>query len=223
MAADTGNSSSYDGLQALFADWREFERPPTLDGAPDYTAATFESRILAFAEYRERLNAIDPAAWPVAQKVDWHIVRAEMNGFDFNHRVLKPWARDPAYYQSIFIARSDVPAVTHVDYSARVQSVHAADNPDYHELIAKFEQKTGCAMLVNTSFNVRGEPIVETPEDALHCFLGTDMDLLVVHDRIVAKRRLFSRFHKLVGEMSRLREHKSVGDLLREAARRFGG
>jgi len=110
MAADTGNSSSYDDLQTLFSDWREFERPPSLDGAPDYTAATFNSRYQEFQAYRERLNAIDPAAWPVTQQVDWHIVRAEMNGFDFNHRVLKPWARDPAYYQSIFLERSDVPA-----------------------------------------------------------------------------------------------------------------
>ena len=108
--ADTVTTSSYDDLQTLFADWREFERPPMLDGAPDYTAATFETRMQAFQEYRERLSAIDPTAWTVAQQVDWHIVRAETNGFDFNHRVLKPWVRDPAYYQSIFLYRSDVPA-----------------------------------------------------------------------------------------------------------------
>ena len=110
MAADTSDSPDFADLQALFSDWRKFERPPLLDGAPDYTAAKFASRILAFQDYRDRLNAIDPGDWPVARQVDWHIVRAEMNGFDFNHRVLKPWARDPAYYQSIFTYRSDVPA-----------------------------------------------------------------------------------------------------------------
>ena len=60
--------------------------------------------------YRGRLDAIDPSSWPLEQQVDWHVVRAEMNGFDFNYRVLKPWARDPAFYQSIWTARSDVPA-----------------------------------------------------------------------------------------------------------------
>lgn len=96
-------------LVALFADWRAFERPPMRDGAPDYTAETFEARMPAYRALRQRLDAMDPSDWPVAEQVDWHIVRAEMNGFDFNHRVLKPWARDPAYYQSVWTYRSDVP------------------------------------------------------------------------------------------------------------------
>jgi carbamoyltransferase len=79
-------------------------------------------------------------------------------------------------------ARSDVPAITHVDYSARVQTVDAATNPEYHALIRAFESLTGCGMLVNTSFNVRGEPIVCTPEDAYRCFMRTEMDLLVLED-----------------------------------------
>ncbi|MDL2355953.1 MAG: carbamoyltransferase [Pseudomonadota bacterium] len=78
--------------------------------------------------------------------------------------------------------RSDVPAITHVDYSARVQTVDAATNPAYHALIRQFEALTGCPMLVNTSFNVRGEPIVCTPEDAYRCFVRTEMDLLVLED-----------------------------------------
>jgi hypothetical protein len=100
----------YADLLQLFNDWREFERPPLLNGAPDYTAGRFEERYRRFQAYRDRLEVIDPGGWPVEQQVDWQIVRAEMNGFDFNHRVLKPWARDPAFYQSIFRARSDVPA-----------------------------------------------------------------------------------------------------------------
>jgi len=83
--------------------------------------------------------------------------------------------------------RSDIPAVTHVDYSARVQTVHAETNPEFHRILAAFEAETGCAVLVNTSFNVRGEPIVCSPEDAYRCFMRTDMDLLVLEDCLVWK------------------------------------
>jgi carbamoyltransferase len=79
-------------------------------------------------------------------------------------------------------ARSDVPAITHVDYSARIQTVDAATNPEFHALISAFERLTGCPMLVNTSFNVRGEPIVCSPQDAYRCFMRTEMDLLVLED-----------------------------------------
>ena len=75
--------------------------------------------------------------------------------------------------------RSQVPAITHVDYSARIQTVHEDTNPRYHRLINEFKALTGCPVLVNTSFNVRGEPIVCSPEDAFHCLMGTEMDLLV--------------------------------------------
>lgn len=85
------------------------------------------------------------------------------------------------------VPRSDIPAVTHVDYSARVQTVHADTNPRYHQLIKAFEQKTGCGILVNTSFNVRGEPIVCTPEDAYRCFMNTEMDYLVLENILLAK------------------------------------
>ena len=84
-------------------------------------------------------------------------------------------------------ARSDVPAITHVDHSARVQTVDAADKPDYHALLAEFERQTGCAVLVNTSFNVRGEPIVCAPADAYRCFMRTEMDLLVLEDCLLDK------------------------------------
>ena len=76
--------------------------------------------------------------------------------------------------------RSTIPAVTHVDYSARVQTVHADTNPRYHQLLTRFEALTGCPVLVNTSFNVRGEPIVHTPEDAFRCLMGTGMDCLAI-------------------------------------------
>ncbi len=100
----------YTELLALFADWRAFESPPLLDGAPDYTESRFSAREAAFESLRDRLGAFEIADWPVSQQVDWHLVRAEMNGYDFNRRVLRPWARDPAFYQSIWTYRSDVPA-----------------------------------------------------------------------------------------------------------------
>ena len=85
------------------------------------------------------------------------------------------------------VPRSDIPAVTHIDYSARVQTVHRETNPRFHELLGAFKQRTGCPVLVNTSFNVRGEPIVCTPEDAFRCFMGTDLDLLVVGRALLRK------------------------------------
>ena len=85
------------------------------------------------------------------------------------------------------VVRSDIPAVTHVDYSARVQTVHADTNPRFHELLVVFQALTGCPVLVNTSFNVRGEPIVCTPEDAFRCFMGTDIDVLAIGNCLLRK------------------------------------
>jgi carbamoyltransferase len=85
------------------------------------------------------------------------------------------------------IPRSDIPAVTHIDYSARIQTVHADTNPRYHGLISRFEQLTACPVIVNTSFNVRGEPIVCTPEDAFRCFMGTEIEALAVGNCFLRK------------------------------------
>jgi carbamoyltransferase len=85
------------------------------------------------------------------------------------------------------VLRSEIPAVTHVDYSARVQTVHVETNPRYHALISRFEQLTGCPVLINTSFNVRGEPIVNTPEDAFRCFMGSEIEFLAVGNCILLK------------------------------------
>jgi carbamoyltransferase len=87
------------------------------------------------------------------------------------------------------VKRSSIPAITHVDYSARIQTVHKETNPKYHALITKFKEKTGCSVVVNTSFNVRGEPIVCTPEDAFRCFMGTDLDVLVVGNCVFKKEQ----------------------------------
>ncbi len=103
-------SKDYSALVALFKEWRTFEKPPLLDGAPDYTVETFEKRWPRFKELQSGLQSIDTANWSVENQVDWMIVWAEMNGYDFNHRILKPWTRDPAFYKSVWSYRSDVPA-----------------------------------------------------------------------------------------------------------------
>jgi hypothetical protein len=103
-------TNNYTSLVSLFKDWRAFEKPPLLKGAPDYTAVSFNKRLAAFKSLQSRLNNIDTSSLLVEQKVDWMLVWAEMNGYDFNHRVLKPWNRDPAFYKTIFTERSDVPA-----------------------------------------------------------------------------------------------------------------
>jgi carbamoyltransferase len=89
--------------------------------------------------------------------------------------------------EKLNVPRSEIPAVTHVDYSARVQTVHRETNPRYHELLSAFKQRTGCPVIVNTSFNVRGEPIVGTPEDAFRCFMGTEIEALAVGNCFLRK------------------------------------
>jgi carbamoyltransferase len=89
--------------------------------------------------------------------------------------------------EKLNVPRSDIPAVTHVDYSARIQTVHRETNPRYHALISAFERLTGCPVIVNTSFNVRGEPIVGSPADAFRCFMGTELDVLAVGDCLLLK------------------------------------
>jgi len=103
-------TNNYTSLVSLFKDWRVFEKPPLLKGAPDYTAVSFNKRWPAFKTLQSRLNKIDTSSLTVEQKVDWMLVWAEMNGYDFNHHILKPWNRDPAFYKTIFTERSDVPA-----------------------------------------------------------------------------------------------------------------
>lgn len=108
--------------------------------------------------------------------------------------------------EKLKLARSSLPAVTHVDYSARVQTVDAARNPQLHKLLKVFEAKTGCPVMINTSFNVRGEPIVCRPEDAYRCFLATNMDVLVME-----------RFLLLKDEQSGARQYSSNAHLARFA------
>jgi carbamoyltransferase len=102
-------------------------------------------------------------------------------------RLPQPSKDGMAMMDRLKIKRSDIPAITHLNYSARLQTVNKIDKPDYHRIISEFEKLTGCAVIVNTSFNVRGEPIVCTPEDAYKCFMRTEMDVLVIEDFILFK------------------------------------
>jgi len=106
----SNGTGSYQDLVSLFAQWRAFEVPPVRNGAPDYTAATAARRLAELMDWRARLSAIDNTAWPVEQRVDYEIVRAEMNGMDFDLRVLQPWVRDPAWYKTLWTEQSDTPA-----------------------------------------------------------------------------------------------------------------
>ena len=91
--------------------------------------------------------------------------------------------------EKLNVKRSQVPAITHVDYSSRIQTVHKNTNPKYYNLISKFKDLTGCPILINTSFNIRGEPIVCSIEDAYNCFMGTDLDILVCENFIMYKEK----------------------------------
>ena len=99
-------------------------------------------------------------------------------------------AHDPDLRHRVNVVRSTVPAITHVDYSARIQTVDEDRNPRFYRLLNAFYELTGCPILVNTSFNVRGEPIVCTPQDAYRCFMATDMDVLVLEDLVLHKKDL---------------------------------
>jgi len=100
----------YDDLVSLFAEWRAFQKPRLVDAVPDYTASAMAAQQRDLAAYQQRLAAIDPRGWPVSRQVDWHLVRAEMNGLEFDHRVLRPWANNPAFYVTVFPSQSDQPA-----------------------------------------------------------------------------------------------------------------
>jgi hypothetical protein len=109
LAVPAHAAGSYDDLVGLFREWQAFERPALRDGAPDYTAPTLARKHAGLRDYQSRLAALDPAAWTREQRIDYELVRAQMNGLDFDLRVLQPWARDPAYYQTVWTEMSDTP------------------------------------------------------------------------------------------------------------------
>ena len=104
-----------------------------------------------------------------------------------HRRVPEPEEEKLSGIDRLNVSRSDIPAVTHVDYSARIQTVSRDTNPLFYAMIKKFDEKYGCPVIINTSFNVRGEPIVESPEDAYKCFMRTNMDYLIMGDILLEK------------------------------------
>jgi hypothetical protein len=100
----------YEDLVALFQEWREFQKPRLVDGVPDYTPAAIAAQQAGLHDFRRRLQTINPRGWPVPQQIDWHLVRAEMNGLEFDHRILRPWSRHPGFYTAVVAEQSDTPA-----------------------------------------------------------------------------------------------------------------
>ena len=103
-------AGSYDDLITLFKEWREFQKPKLINGIPDYTAKAMAKQYEQLADYQQRLADFDIADWPIPHQVDYHLVKAEMNGMDFDHRVRRPWERMPAFYTMVWPSQSDVPA-----------------------------------------------------------------------------------------------------------------
>jgi carbamoyltransferase len=144
-------------------------------------------------KYRESFRPFAPAVlredvsewFDLASDSPYMLVVADVR--ETKRRRMSPEEQALFGIDKLNVARSEIPAVTHVDYSARIQTVHAKTNPLFHRLLSRFKALTGCPVLVNTSFNVRGEPIVCTPEDAFRCFMGNDLDLLVVGNCVLAK------------------------------------
>ncbi len=159
----------------------------------DPRSPTMQKTLNLRVKYRESFRPFAPSV--LSESVsDWFDINKDspymlmVAGVKKSHRLdMSEEAKTLFGIEKLNVPRSDIPAVTHVDYSARIQTVHSDTNPRYHALISQFEKKTGCPILVNTSFNVRGEPIVCTPEDAWSCFMGTDMEVLVIGNCYLVK------------------------------------
>jgi carbamoyltransferase len=159
----------------------------------DAQSSTMQSVLNLKVKYRESFRPFAPSV--LREDVsDWFEIESDSPYMLLVADVVKRRRREMTEEESqlfgidkLNVPRSEVPAITHVDYSARVQTVHKETNPLYHKLISSFKEKTGCPVIVNTSFNVRGEPIVCTPEDAFHCFMGTGIEVLVVGDCFLRK------------------------------------
>jgi carbamoyltransferase len=159
----------------------------------DARSATMQSVLNLKVKYRESFRPFAPAV--LRERVaDWFELDYDSpymllvaDVVERRRKPMTPEQRSLFGIDKLNVPRSDIPAVTHIDYSARVQTVHRETNPRYHRLISAFEKLTGCPVIVNTSFNVRGEPIVCTPEDAFRCFMGTEIDVLAIGNCLLEK------------------------------------
>jgi carbamoyltransferase len=159
----------------------------------DPRSATMQSVLNLKVKYRESFRPFAPSVLSEAAS-DWFEIDSDSpymlmvaNVVEKRRQKMTDEEEKLFGIEKLNVPRSDIPAVTHVDYSARIQTVHANTNPEYHALISAFHALTDCPVIVNTSFNVRGEPIVNTPEDAFRCFMGTEMDVLVVGNCFLRK------------------------------------
>ena len=159
----------------------------------DPRSETMQKTLNIKIKFRESFRPFAPAVLAEDAK-DWFEMEGASPYMLFTHDIVGARRKTMTVEQhalfgidKLNVVRSEVPAVTHVDYSARVQTVHAGTNPRFHALLTKFKELTGCPALINTSFNVRGEPIVCTPEDAFRCFMGTGIDVLVVENCLLRK------------------------------------
>jgi carbamoyltransferase len=159
----------------------------------DARSPTMQKTLNLKVKYRESFRPFAPAVLREDVK-DWF----ELDGdspymllvadvVERRRRAMTPEEQALFGIDKLNVPRSDIPAVTHVDYSARIQTVHADTNPRFHALLVRFKELTGCPVIVNTSFNVRGEPIVCTPEDAFRCFMGSEVEVLVVENCLLRK------------------------------------
>ena len=159
----------------------------------DARSPTMQKTLNLKVKYRESFRPFAPSVLR-EDVADWFELEGDSPYMLFvanvvENRRRKMTAEEKAMFgiDRLNVVRSEVPAITHVDYSARIQTVHKETNPRYHALLTRFKALTGCPVIVNTSFNVRGEPIVCTPEDAFHCFMGTEIDVLVAGNCLLRK------------------------------------
>ena len=161
----------------------------------DPRSSTMQKNLNLKVKYRESFRPFAPSVlredvdkwFKINEDSPYMLLVAEV----LDHKKIKMTDEEKNLFgiDKLNIKRSDIPAVTHVDYSARIQTVHSETNPKYYSLIKKFKEKTNCSVLINTSFNVRGEPIVNTPSDAFNCFMGTEMDKLVIGNCFLDKKK----------------------------------
>ncbi|MBN8714035.1 MAG: DUF885 family protein [Xanthomonadales bacterium] len=166
MAAGASDSATYPAnyaeLTALFADWRQFLEPVTRDFKPDYSLAAMAAKQAELPKYVARLHAIDTSGWPKGALIDYKLVQAEMNGLDFDFRILKPWARDPTFYATVFAEQSDVPvhegpwAYPHIDLYAFKYPLNAADEKKLTAMLAAVPANLKAAKVNLRDSNARG-------------------------------------------------------------------
>jgi len=199
--------SSFADLTKLFAEWRAFQLPKLIDGVPDYSAPAMSAQHQELSAYQRRLAAIDTNGWPVGQQVDWHVVRAEMNGLDFDHRVLRPWANNPAFYVTVFLDQSDQPA---------------REGPHSYGAVETWKDKFPLTAERTAEMHAALRVIPKLLEQARKNLVGTGRDLWIYGTREVKDQSSsLTRLATLIGDTSA--ELKSDIARAKEATDQFVG